>query len=118
MKKFFSVLMLASILVLGGAGVAMAVEEPDDKPLPDSENVQTGADVISRIGTASNWVFAIMLAISVIFLLMAGFEFVTGQGDPEKMAGARQKLIYAAVGIAVALVAQGFDDVIRNIVKS
>ena len=93
--------------------------------LPDSTNYRLGTNeqvptsgsaLITRIELISNWVFAIFLAISLIFILLAAFQFVTGGGDPAKMSEARQKLIYAAMGIAIALIAAGFPAVLRSIV--
>jgi len=53
---------------------------------------------------------------SIIYIVLAAFQFVTGGGDPEQVKGARQKLIYAAMGIAIALIAAGFPAVLRTIV--
>ncbi|MBI4138409.1 MAG: hypothetical protein HY482_02360 [Candidatus Wildermuthbacteria bacterium] len=76
----------------------------------------TGSDLLDRIGLIGNWIFAIFLAISIIYIVLAAFEFVTGAGEPAKVSGARMKLIYAAVGIGVALLAAGIDDIVRSIV--
>ena len=47
---------------------------------------------------------------------MSSFEFVTAQGDPAKITKARMSLIYAVLGIAIALLAVGIPQVIRHIV--
>lgn len=82
----------------------------------DSEVPQSGAGILSRISLISNWVFAIFLAISLIYILLGAFQFVTAGADPAKISQAREKLIYAAVGIAIALLAAGFPAIIRTIV--
>ena len=117
MKKFFSVLMLASILTLGVGSVVLAAAETIDSDFapPTTGIPATGNELLDKISIAGNWVFAVLIAVAVIFILMAAFDFITGQGDPEKMTAARQKIIFAAIGFGVALVATGLDNVIGSI---
>ena len=84
----------------------------------ESEVPQSGGAILGRIQLIANWVFAILLAISLIYLILAAFQFVTGGGDPAQISGARQKLIYALIGIAIALIAAGFPAILRSIVAS
>lgn len=84
--------------------------------LADTAPATTGASLLTLVDTATNWVFAIFVILSIIFVLLAAFQFVTGGGDAKKIEEARQKLIWAAVGIIIALLAKGLVPVIRNIV--
>ncbi|MCH7828695.1 hypothetical protein IH982_02380 [Patescibacteria group bacterium] len=96
----------------------------NESKLPDTsfrlgtteEAPSSGSEILGRIGLIANWVFAIFLAISLIYILLAAFQFVTGGGDPAQVSGARQKLIYALIGIAIALMAAGFPAILRSIV--
>tara|TARA_Y100000310_G_C19994428_1_gene495581 strand:- start:4 stop:387 length:384 start_codon:yes stop_codon:yes gene_type:complete len=118
MKIVFGILLAVSVLAMVGApALALAqTDPPTDQGLPPDAKVPgTGAELLTRIGLIGNWVFAIFLAMSLIYIVLGAFQFVTGGGDPEQVSAARQKLIYAAVGIAIALLAAGFDDVLRNI---
>ena len=81
------------------------------------EGPQAGTDILLIINRIANWVFAIFLGIAIIFIVIAAFEFITGTGEPEKMKSAKQKLIYAVIGIGLALVANGIDDVVRTIIN-
>jgi hypothetical protein len=51
-------------------------------------------------------VFGIIGALAVIVILYAGFKFVTSQGNPQEAASARKTIIYALVGLAIALSAE------------
>ena len=102
----FSTILL--LFVLSGGFVFAELE-----PLP--EGCQTAEECLVIIVVVSNWVFAIFLAISVIFLLWGAFEFVTGEGNPEKISSAKRRLLYAVIGISIALLANGVDDVLRSI---
>lgn len=43
---------------------------------------------------------------SVIVIIVAGFQFIGGGSDPQSITNARNALIYAIVGIAVAVMAE------------
>ena len=114
MKKVLSALILTSFLIVPLVGLADVYggEEPIDKP---EELISTGADVIALIENIGNWAFAILLAIAGIFLIMAGFYFVTAGGNPESVTKARQMLINALIGVAIGLGAKGLVAVIGSI---
>ena len=78
----------------------------------------TGQELIDFITTMGNWIFTILLAVAVIMLIYAGFLFVTSSGDVEHVLKARQMLINALIGVAVALAAKGLVEVIRNILET
>lgn len=44
--------------------------------------------------------------VAVVMIVIAGIMLVISQGDPQKVATARETIIYALVGIAVAVLAQ------------
>jgi uncharacterized membrane protein YuzA (DUF378 family) len=43
---------------------------------------------------------------AVIMIIVAGLKFVTANGDSSRVASARNTLIYALIGIAIAALAQ------------
>lgn len=49
-----------------------------------------------------SYVFALMGAIAVIVIIVAGIQFVLSQGNSEKTNKARNTIIYAGVGLALA----------------
>lgn len=50
-------------------------------------------------------VFSIIGALSLLVLVIAGFTFITSQGEPQKVSQARNAIIYAAAGLAVSILA-------------
>jgi hypothetical protein len=70
-------------------------------------------DAVDRI---TNYVFVILLIVAVIFLLLAGFQFVTAGGDPDKVNSARQNVMYAMIGVTVAILAKGIVALVRGVV--
>ncbi|HUS25864.1 MAG TPA: hypothetical protein VMY99_00775 [Nevskiaceae bacterium] len=51
-------------------------------------------------------VFGIIGVLAVILIVLAGLRFITADGDPQEIAKARQTIVYALVGLAIALSAE------------
>lgn len=51
-------------------------------------------------------VFAILAALSVLFIVIAGLRFITAQGNPQEISKAKSTIAYALVGLLVALLAE------------
>lgn len=105
MKKVISFLPLLAILILP----AMALAATGGGPPED-------VDIMEVIENITNWVFVVIMAIAVLVILLAAFRFLFAGGNPESVKGAQQMLLWAAVGILVALVARGIIALIRNVV--
>ncbi len=61
---------------------------------------------------ALNWVFNIVLVICVIILIYAGLLYASAGGDQLKVKKAMSTLIYALIGIAIALGAQAIINLV------
>jgi hypothetical protein len=77
-----------------------------DKNLDQSgtDNSLTGPDGI--VSKAANILSVLIGIASFIVIILSGLQFILGVGDPARIASARESLIYALVGIGVALMAQ------------
>lgn len=64
------------------------------------------ADLVGVMQTVANWLFTILMAAAAISIVAAAFMFIGSGGDSEKMATARTWVLYALVGVLVALLAQ------------
>jgi hypothetical protein len=51
-------------------------------------------------------VFAVIAALAVLMIVIAGFRLVTSQGDPQEVGKAKSTIIYALIGLLVALLAE------------
>lgn len=63
-----------------------------------------GADK-SQLNIALSVFFAILGAISILIIVIAGIRYIAGQGEPKSMATAKNTIIYAVVGLVVATTA-------------
>ena len=75
-------------------------------------NVTTNSSTIETILTA---VFATLGSVAFIVIVVAGLQFVLSRGDAEKAGRARNTIIYAAVGLVIAMLAFG---IVRLITES
>lgn len=51
-------------------------------------------------------VFAVLAALAVLFIVMGALRMVTSQGNPQEASKARSTIIFALVGLLVALLAE------------
>ena len=79
-----------------GVGAGGFIEAVPAKYGGIPEGPQTGGDFILVVEGITDWLFVILLVIAVVFIVLAGFQFIVGGGDPQAVAQARQKLIWAA----------------------
>ena len=72
-------------------------------------------DVEEIICDVANFLFGLAIVLSVIFVLYAAFLYLTSGGDEKKVSEAKSTLTYAAVGVAVALLAGGMPQLIGGL---
>ena len=110
MKKVLPALVLTALLV--APVIAESKGGPPTEVPKIAEDPQALINLLKKIG---NWLFAILLAVAVVMLVVSGFLFVTAAGTPEKIEKARTILIYALIGVAIALAARGLVAVVVGI---
>ncbi len=99
MKKLLIALPLLMILVLPVLAGDVGTIDPT-KPIPSID------DPVSAIGTIANFMFWMLVAVSTLLVLMAAYLFIFSGGVEEKVAQARNYIIYAIVAIVVGLLAR------------
>lgn len=73
-----------------------------------------GSDIPTLIGTIANWLLGIGTVLATIVVLWAAFLFMTSGGNAARVTQARQTLLYAIIGLAVLLLADGVSLLIQN----
>ncbi len=71
-------------------------------------------DVMRTLDNIIQWLFVILLVVAVIFIVIGGLMYVTAQGDPEKVKKASQYVLYALIGVIVALLARGLVTLVQK----
>ena len=59
----------------------------------------------------------VAIPLTVIMVLIGAFQMMTSSGEPEKFGKARKTLTYAAIGLAVALIATGITSIIQSVLN-
>lgn len=80
------------------------ISPPDISPLP-----KTSADS-GRIRTVLTVIFSTLGAISVMMIVIGGIKYSGSQGDPQGVSKAKGTIIYAIVGLIVAILAVSLVD--------
>ena len=85
---------------------------PEELPL----GPQTGRDLLAIAESLGNWIFTGFLIFATVLIVLAAFQFVKGGGDPTQVAAARKNIIFAIIGVIIALLSKGIITVIVKIV--
>lgn len=64
----------------------------------------------------TDWIFYIIIIGAGIMILYAAFLYLTAQGDPANVSKANKLIVFAVIGIVVALVARAIPAAVRYIV--
>jgi len=73
---------------------------------------QTFQQVVNRVVAFAN---SIVAPLSTLMVLIAGYLYMTGGGDPEKLKTAHRVIIWSLVGIAIVLLANSAEVIIREL---
>jgi uncharacterized membrane protein YidH (DUF202 family) len=57
-------------------------------------------------------VFGILGALAVLFIVLGGLRFITAQGNPQETSKARNTLVYAVVGLLIAISAEAIVSLV------
>jgi heme/copper-type cytochrome/quinol oxidase subunit 2 len=99
---------VSQVFIVGVANAAGVTENPPTT----ITNSQGLADLLCSFIIYFFW---IVIIVSVMMVLYAAFLYVTAGDETEKTTTARRTLTYAAVGIAVALIAVTFPSIIASL---
>lgn len=121
MKNFFIITSIGLLLILPlfvtaavAPGGIPTYEQLGIKEKPPVEDVP---GLINAIAGIVKWVYTIFFIVAVMFILIAAFNYLTAGGQPEKIKSAHTQLIYAAIAVAIALLAVGATAIIKDVLK-
>jgi len=114
MKKIKRIFLVLGLLAVFSVPVlSLAVEN-----LPQLSSTSLTTSSVSKVvDTIFNWIFGIVSTLTVLIFVLAGFYFVTAQGDPEKVGKAKQMMIYGVIGVVVMIIAKAIPYFIYTILE-
>jgi len=115
--KQFAVDFAAPVIAIAFPLLASAqVTQP---PISAPSNYNNVNQILGQSGlvcVAINWIFWALIVLTIIFVLVAAFRYLTAAGDPEKVKSASRTLLYAAVAVVVALIAKGLPLIVSSFI--
>lgn len=74
----------------------------------------TVSSVLNFVCTIFGWMFYFLIALAVVFVVVAAFKYLTSSGNAEGVKSANSTLLYAAIAVAVALLAKGIPLIVAD----
>lgn len=103
--------------VLGSTSVAQANPQPTPPP-PLIDNPASFTTIEQLIIAVLGVVVTIAVPIIVLFIIYAGFLYVTARGNQEQLRQATRAITYAIIGALLVLGAVALAGVIENLILS
>ncbi len=77
-----------------------------------SECINQGMTASGTSSTPIGWAFWLLIMISVIMVVIGGFKYVTSQGNQQQLKSAKDTILYAIVGLVVAISARAIVQLV------
>lgn len=106
MKKFLAILILLGLSL----PIVIGAQQPTTPTLPT-------VDLLSTLEKIATLLFWILLTLAIVAIVWAGILFVTAGGKAEQVEQARHIILYAIVGIIIALLAYGIRSFLLSQIK-
>jgi len=113
LKQFIPVVGLIAI-ILGGAfspmpaqaaGVFQGCSSNPDAAVCKASTTDSSQQAQSMVGIVINIILFILGIISVIMIIIGGIRYTTSNGDASGIQSAKNTILYAVVGLVIALLA-------------
>ena len=132
MKKILSVLVLISFLavllvpILASADIAPTTCTLKRDLTTINSACTNGSSVsietygmcclLNTIYNVTDWIFVVLAAVAALFVILGGLNIVTAGGSPEKVASGRNYIMYAVIGLVVAILAKAVPSIVKMVV--
>lgn len=137
-KKIFSAL---TLLTLIGGGILVSVSSVQAQIVEEvrsgctiteagalltdcTENCQFATNskcgvccLLQTLYSVTNWIFVILVGVASLFVILGAMNLLMSAGSPEKVSSGRQYIMFAAIGLAVGLLAKAVPAIVKLIVK-
>jgi len=121
MKKIIASLLLSLLMAPALIFAADSITPTANSSLAGDigKNVKMSDQPLDQtLNTVANYAIGILIIVAVFYVIWAGYTFVTSSGDTEKINTARQRIMFAAIGIVVALLAKGIISLVLSAISN
>lgn len=106
MRKILFLTIFYLVAVIPTVGFAA---EPSPKP-----PITSIEDILNILRSIVNVMYTAFFIVAIMFIILAGFNYLTAKDDPEKIKSATRQIMWAAVAIAVVLMSVGVNAIIGS----
>jgi len=84
---------------------------------PTAGNAATGTCcLVNAVIYITDWVFYVVLLLSILLMIIGGGMYITAAGDPAKTEKGRAILKYSIIGLIFAFLAKIFPTIVRGLI--
>jgi len=100
--------------------IALAQVDPVDSSnrnsAPDvpANRVTSYGELIDLIILIARWMFGILMAVGLLYLIYAAFRYLLAQGDDDKITEARKALTWSIIAIVIGFLAWGLIGLVES----
>jgi phage-related holin len=80
--------------------------------------IQSTSDILRVLGDIAGYLYTAFFIVAIIFIIIAAFNFLTAQGNEEKIKSARAQIYWAIIAIALVLISVAADTIINQLLTS
>lgn len=73
--------------------------------------------VVGTVYYVVNWVFTVLVIVAVVFVITGAIKILTSKGDTTAYGEGQNYILYAAIGLAVALMARAVPAIVKFVIK-
>jgi hypothetical protein len=105
MKRFKEYVFRASLFFFPWIAAAQTPSAP----------ITTAQGLLNFMCTIFGFMFYGLITLSIIMIVIAGFNYTTAGDNGEKVSKATKMILYASIGVAVALLAKAVPPLVANL---
>lgn len=79
--------------------------------------VSTPSILTDLVTTFTNWGQVIAGSLALLFIIVAGINFIWNGGDESKLKTAKNMILYAAVGLAIVMLATVIKEIVVTLAE-
>ena len=72
--------------------------------------------LLQTLYNITDWIFVILIALSVVFVIIGAMNLLMSAGDPSKISSGRNYIMYAAIGLIVGFLAKAIPAIVKLVV--
>ncbi len=82
-----------------------------------TSSITTPQGVIDAITRLGGILYSILLVLAVLFILIGAFQILTAGDDAKKFEKGKKQIIYAAVAVAIGILATGIVTLVQQLLQ-